>query len=89
MELCFYCLFIRYQNIAQNPSVSDSRYINFIVNDGMFNSSSVAAVVGVVPVNDLPIVSLGVNDSIDNIVEYIEGQSQPLLLAPSLNIQGN
>lgn len=64
------------------------RRISFIINDGLFNSTSVAAYVGIRQVNDPPVVSLDSNGTLDVMVVFSEGQEGPLTLAPQLIIRG-
>ena len=62
------------------------RQISFTLNDGAFNSTPVFACLRLDNVNDPPTLSLGANDSIDVMLMYLEGQSEPLFLATELLI---
>ena len=79
-------LFCRYRNGAVQPQGNMQR-IDFVVNDGTFNSSIVSAHIYISPVNDLPQVYLA-HSSVDVYLMYTEGQSGPLSLAPNATITG-
>lgn len=83
-------LFIsRYQHDAQSfPIDNDERQISFIVNDGVFNSTSAIACVRLVDSNDPPFLTLGTNGTVDVMLMYLEGQVELLYLAPALEITG-
>ena len=79
----------RYSNEEQSfPSNNDERTISFIVNDGSFNSTPTQACIRLVDANDLPELFTGSNSTVDTMVMYTEGQLQPLVLAPQLEIRG-
>ena len=80
-------LLLRYSSIAQEPTGSQ-RQVTFVVNDGHFNSTPATAHINIIAINDPPLMTLGQNGSIDTIVVYNEGQTDPLLLAPLLVIHG-
>ena len=83
-----YCGFSnRYYSTSQKPNPV-TRQVNFLVNDGLFNSSHVSAYITIVSVNDPPVLMLAGGGGIDNAVFYVEGQREAVLLAPSLSIQG-
>ena len=73
--------------MAEQPTTHPRR-IAFIINDGVFNSTPAGAYVGIRQVNDPPRVSLDANGTLDKMVVYSEGQTDPLILAPGLTIQG-
>ena len=64
--------------------------MDFVVNDGNFNSSAVTVLVSLVAVNDKPTISLNGEESVDIVLEYTESQEEvlELVLAPELIIQG-
>ena len=62
--------------------------MTFTVNDGAFNSTSVFACVQLANVNDAPTLTLGPNGTVDVLVMFTEGQTEPLFLAPDLEIEG-
>ena len=79
----------RYQHDNQNfPVTNSDRQVSFIVNNGAFNSTPATACVQLTNVNDRPTLTLGPNGTVDVVVMYTEGQSEPLFLAPDLEIQG-
>ena len=82
-------LYSRYSHDGQLFSITnDERTISFLVNDGMFNSSRAMTCVRLVNENDRPELFTGANDTVDTMVMYEEGQQEPLLLAPQLEIRG-
>ena len=79
----------RYQHDSQYfPAINSDRIVSFIVNDGAFNSTPVSACVRLTNVNDVPALTLGSNGTVDVVVMYTEGQTEPLFLAPDLEIEG-
>ena len=62
--------------------------MSFIVNDGAFNSTPTFACIRLVDSNDLPQLFTGPNDTVETMVMYMEGQAEPLLIAPQLDIRG-
>ena len=62
--------------------------MSFVVNDGAFNSTSVTACVTLLNINDAPSLTLGSSGAVDVVVMYTEGQTDPLFLAPELEIEG-
>lgn len=65
-----------------------SRRVSFTVNDGLFNSTPAYACVQLIEQNDQPVLTLGPNGTVDVMLTYTEGQSEPLYLARDLNIEG-
>ena len=79
----------RYQHDGQYfPVTNSDRQVSFIVNDGAFNSTPVTACVQLLNINDAPSLTLGPNGTVDVVVMYTEGQTDPLFLAPELEIEG-
>ena len=70
------------------PSTNDERTVSFVVNDGIFNSTRVLACIRLIESNDLPALFTSLNDTVDSMVMYTEGQDDPLYLAPHLVIRG-
>lgn len=80
----------RYVHDAQSfPIENDERQVSFIVNDGIFNSSTAIACIQLVDANDDPLLTLGTDASVDVMLLYSEGQMDPLVLAPELQIIGD
>ena len=73
--------------MAEQPTTHPRR-IAFTINDGVFNSTPAVAYVGIRQVNDPPRVTLDANGTLDKMVVFSEGQTEPLILAPELAIQG-
>lgn len=65
-----------------------SRLVSFTVNDGRFNSTPVFACIELEGVPDAPILTLDRDGAMDATVNYTEGQEEPLLLVPDLQISG-
>lgn len=79
----------RYSNDEQSfPITNDERLVSFVVNDGAFNSTPTFACIRLVDFNDLPELFTGPNSTVDTMVMYREGQTEPLLIAPQLDIRG-
>ena len=47
-----------------------------------------SAYITIIRVNDAPVVTLGLNATVDVTLMYLENQSQPLLLAQNIQING-
>jgi hypothetical protein len=69
---------VRYINTSDSPSTIN-RVFSFVVNDGMFTSSSHITSIFIIPVEDAPALSGG------NTVSYLENAS-PLIINPSITI---
>ena len=79
----------RYEHDNQNfPVANSDRQVSFIVNDGVFNSSQATTCVQLTNVNDSPTLTLGPNGTVDVMLMYTEGRTEPLFLAPDLEIEG-
>ena len=78
---------VKYQSLSQLPT-GDARVVKFVVNDGIFNSTPATACIQLEDVNDAPLLTLGANSSVDTMLMYTEGQPDPLILAPLLEISG-
>ena len=79
----------RYQHDNQFfPVTNSDRRVSFVINDGAFNSTPVSACIRLTNINDVPILTLGPNSTVDVVVMYTEGQAEPLFLAPDLEIEG-
>lgn len=73
-----------YHNEAASPTVGD-RHIEFVVNDGEFDSSTAVVTVSVSQVNDPPAVDLNGEDAgIDTSATYVEGSGEMLLVGDQL-----
>ena len=85
-----FCIYVyRYQHDSQYfPVTNSDRQISFVVNDGAFNSTTVTACVQLLNINDAPSLTLGPNGTVDVVVMYTEGQTDPLFLVPQLEIEG-
>ena len=84
MCLKIYC---RYINLADEPT-GELREILFYVNDGLFDSNMALAYITINTSNDAPIVTLGVDGTVDIMLVYMENQSEPLLPAQYIQING-
>lgn len=62
--------------------------MSFTVNDGLFDSDPALACVALEEVNDAPVLTLGPDGMFDVMANYTEGQPEPLILAPDLEITG-
>lgn len=79
----------RYSNDEQSfPNTNDERSVSFVVNDGAFNSTPAMTCIRLVDSNDLPELFTGPNGTVDTMVMYREGQTEPLLVASQLEIRG-
>ena len=74
--------------INTDEPTGDFRTISFYVNDGLFNSNMPSSYITIERVNDPPTVTLGLNGTVDVMLEYREGQMMPLLLAENVQILG-
>ena len=71
--------------MAKEPTGS-TRLINFVVNDGLFDSPIVSTLVTIQHVNDPPLVMLSGGTDVN--LMYTEGQTAPLVLAENITITG-
>ena len=62
--------------------------MSFTVNDGLLDSDPALACISLEGVNDPPVLTLGPDGTFDVMVNYTEGQPEPLILAPDLQITG-
>ncbi len=82
-------MYLRYSHDGEEFTTAyDDRVIAFTVNDGLLNSSMVYACVRLIDVNDPPTVFTGANGTVDTMVMYMEGQVDPLPLAPQIQVNG-
>ena len=77
---------VAYQSLSQEPT--DTRHVEFTVNDGQNTSPPALACIQLVEVNDPPVLTLGANASVDAVLMYTEGQTEGLLLAEDLQLTG-
>ena len=60
----------------------------FYVNDGKFDSNFASAYVTISTRNDAPVITLGQDGTVDISLMYLEDQSEPLLPAQYIRING-
>ena len=68
--------------------MGELKEVLFYVNDGKFDSNFASAYVTISTRNDAPVITLGQDGTVDISLMYLEDQSEPLLPAQYIRING-